>query len=83
MVAMLMVMVAVVVVVVMAAVVIEVVALSALIHVGHLRVCCVLVTVHPSNLLLHLRDGPAHTAARGATLRQKLPIKLIHPVTVY
>ena len=35
------------------------------------------VCLHPcSNIEVYLRDGPAQTSARAATLRQKLQIKL-------
>ena len=31
--------------------------------------CCLLVSEHPSNMLVYLRDGPAETVGRAATLR--------------
>ena len=37
---------------------------------------CLLVAKHPSNMLVHLKDGSPWTSVRSATLRQKLQIKL-------
>ena len=37
---------------------------------------CLLVALRPSNMLVYLRDGPAQTSLRAATLTKKLQIKL-------
>ena len=37
---------------------------------------CLLVSEHPSNMLVYIRDGSAQTSVHAATLRQKLQIKL-------